>query len=90
MHYKPLRAKRYTEKALQADLEVLNKALAEKGHGLRFQWGSSYGRSDVNLATPEQMEQHCCQRRLHAGTPKECLQAAEHYIATLLLSENFA
>lgn len=73
--------KRYTHKSLAADLEILNAKLAEKGHEYRFMIGARYNYSAVDLATPEQLARHCCQRNLALGTPRECLAECHAYMA---------
>lgn len=76
--------KRYTHKALTADVEILNAKLSEKGHDMRFSVGARYGYSAIDLATVEQMARHCCQRMLDCGTPRECLNACHSYMANNL------
>lgn len=72
---------RYTYKALEAELPKLNETLARIGDPLRFVIGSRYNYTAIDLATPEQLENHCCQRMLDSGTPRECLSACHRYIA---------
>ena len=72
--------KRYTHKALESDVEILNAKLAEKGHNMRFMVGARYGYSAIDLATVEQLARHCCQRTLDTGTPRECLNACHEYM----------
>lgn len=72
--------KRYTHTSLKADVEILNAKLAEKGHEMRFMIGSRYNYSAIDLATVEQLAQHCCQRMLVGGTPRECLNACHEYM----------
>lgn len=76
--------KRYTHKALTADVETLNAKLAEKSHDMRFMVGARYGYSAIDLATVEQLARHCCQRMLEGGTPRECLAACHKYMANNL------
>jgi len=72
--------KRYTHKALESDVEILNAKLAEKGHEMRLMVGARNGYSAIDLATVEQLARHCCQRMLEAGTPRECLSACHEYM----------
>lgn len=76
--------KRYTHKALAADVEALNAKLAEKNHEYRFMIGARYNYSAVDLATPEQLARHCCQRMLVGGTPRECLASCHEYMVNNL------
>ena len=71
---------RYTYKKLEADLCDLNERLAKANHAFRLAIGSSYNMTTVDVATPEQMQSHCCQRRLTAGTPRECLNDCRNYV----------
>lgn len=75
---------RYTGKSLERDVIALNAKLAERGHDLRFDVGYRYGYTAIDLATPEQLEKHCCQRMLIGGTPRECLSACHAYMANNL------
>lgn len=71
---------RYTESMLRADLGRLNATLAKHNHQFRLDWGHSYNRNTVDLATPEQVAKHCCHTRLTAGTARECLAASNAYV----------
>ena len=71
---------RYTHKALTADVESLNKILAEKNHEYRFIVGARNGYSAIDLATVEQMKRHCCERMLEGGTPRECIAKCYEYM----------
>lgn len=79
-----MKTTRYTEKSLVADLAALNTRLESSGAEYRFSHGGSYGRQDVDLATPEQLARRCCQRRLVSGTPRECIAAAREYVLASL------
>lgn len=72
--------KRYSHKALIADVEILNAKLAQKNHEMRFVVGARYNYSAIDLATPEEMARHCCSRMLAGGTPRECLAACHEYM----------
>ncbi len=72
--------KRYTHKALEADVDSLNKMLEEKGHNMRFMIGARYGYSAIDLATVEQFARHCCERMLVGGTPRECIAECHKYM----------
>ncbi len=76
--------KRYTHKCLEADAAELNKQLEAMGAALRFDIGSRYNYSAVDLATPEQLAVHSCQRNLECGTPRECLAACYRYVVSQL------
>jgi hypothetical protein len=71
---------RYTHKALEADIIPLNEKLARWGHELRFVVERRNGYVAIDLATPEQMARHCCQRMLIGGTARECLTECEAYL----------
>ena len=72
---------RYTGKSLEADCVRFNEQLAERGDAYRFDVGYRYNYTAVDLATPEQLARHCCQRNLETGTPRECLAACYRYLA---------
>ena len=74
--------KRYTGKCLERDVVELNKQLAAMGAELRFDVGYRYNYTAIDLATPEQLERHCCQRMLTSGTPRECLAACHAYVVS--------
>jgi hypothetical protein len=63
---------RYTGKSLEKDVEQFNKQLAERGDKYRFVTGYRYNYTAIDLATPEQLAQHCISRTLDCGTPREC------------------
>ena len=71
---------RYTHSALVADLPALNAKLEAAGHKYRLVDGHRYGYSAIDLATPEDVERHCCYKMLVGGTPRECLAAAKSYV----------
>lgn len=72
---------RYTAARLETDLVDMNETLAKMGDPYRFLIGGRYGHTAVDLATPEQLARHCCQRNLELGTPRECLAACAAYVA---------
>jgi hypothetical protein len=76
---------RYTSKSLEKDVAELNQKLATRNHEYRFVVGGRYGYTAIDLATPEQAAQHCCQRMLIGGTPRECLNECHAYIAAHLV-----
>lgn len=71
---------RYTYKSLESDIAFLNQRLESAGADMRLVIGSSYNMTTVDLATPEQAARHFCQRRLTAGTPRECLSDCQTYV----------
>jgi hypothetical protein len=73
---------RYTSKQLEADVKELNAKLEDRQNPFRFVVGGRYGYTAIDLATPEQITRHCCERMLAGGTPRECLAACYKYIAT--------
>lgn len=75
---------RYTYKNLKSDVAELNAKLEKLNHEFRFDVGSSYNRTTIDLATPEQLARHCCDRLLDCGTPRECLAACHAYLAKLI------
>ena len=72
---------RFTYKSLSFEIEKLNSKLAAAGHEYRFVIGQRNNYTAIDLATPSQMARYCCQRNLHCGTPRECLNACYEYIA---------
>jgi len=72
---------RYTHKRLEADVARFNEQLTARNDAYRFDVGSRYNYSAIDLATPEQLARHCCQRTLQTGTPRECLNACYQYLA---------
>ncbi len=72
---------RYTGKSLEADCVRFNAQLAERGDSYRFDVGYRNGYTAVDLATPAQLERHCCQRNLEVGTPRDCLNACYRYLS---------
>jgi hypothetical protein len=76
-----MKTTRYTHKRLEADVARLNETLAARSDKYRFDVGSRYNYSAIDLATPEQLARHCCSRMLVGGTPRECLNACYQYIA---------
>lgn len=75
---------RYTSKSLESDVAALNITLERIGDPYRFSVGGRYGYTAVDLATPEQLAQHCCQWMLIGGTPRECLNACNAYLAAAI------
>lgn len=73
--------RRYTGKSLEADIAAINARLEERKHAYRFDVGYRYNYTAIDLATPEQLARHCCQRNLATGTPRECLNAVHTYLA---------
>ena len=74
--------KRYTVSLLRDVVESLNAKLAERKHAYRLVIGGRYGRTAIDLATPEQIARHCCQEMLACGSPRECADACFRYVAT--------
>lgn len=72
---------RYTASRLAEDIAELNKTLERMKHPLRFVIGGRYGHSAIDMATPEQISRHVCERNLALGTPRECLNECHAYIA---------
>ena len=71
---------RYTVKKLEMDCIGLNASLDKFGAKYRLVVGQSYNRTQIDLATPEQMKRHCCYAQLVSGTPRECRDAAALYV----------
>ena len=72
--------KRYTGKALEADIAILNNKLEALNSDMRFDVGYRYNYTAIDLCTTEQLARHCCERNLETGTPRECLHAARLYV----------
>lgn len=75
-----MKTTRYTHKRLEEDVAALNKQLEAMNAQMRLDVGSRYNYSAIDLATPEQLARHCCQRMLVGGTPKECIAEARSYV----------
>lgn len=73
--------KRYTGKNLESDVASINQKLETLGAPLRLVVGYRYNYTAIDLATPEQLARHCCQRNLECGSPRECLAAANAFLA---------
>lgn len=73
---------RYTGKSLEKDVQEINAKLEKLNSPLRCVVGYRYNYTAIDLATPEQMARHCCQRNLETGTPRECLAAANAFVAS--------
>lgn len=81
-----MKTKRYTDKALERDLIGFNSTLENIGHDMRLIIGGHNGYTAVDLATVEQAKRHCIQRNLECGTPRECLNACNAYMASAALN----
>ena len=75
---------RYTGKSLEADIAAINETLAKLNAEYRLEVGYRYNYTAVDLATPEQLARHCCQRNLETGTPRQCLAAANAYLVSCI------
>lgn len=73
-------ASRYTISNLRIDVGVLNGKLEKMNHKYRFEIEQFNGATWVSIATPEQKENHCIQRRIQGGTPRECYHSALEYV----------
>ena len=76
---------RYTGKKLELDVVRLNQKLADLGHEFRFIVGYRYGCTVIDLATPGQIDRHCCHSMLFRGTPRGCLAECHAYINAMLI-----
>lgn len=77
--------KRYTGKSLENDVNEINHKLDKLNAPYRIDVGYRYNYTAVDLATPQQLRDHCCQRNLETGTPRECLTAALGYLASCIV-----
>jgi len=77
---------RYTHKQLTVDVDKINALLDARGDtSMRFVVGGRYGYSAIDLATPEQLKKHCCERMLIGGTPRQCYEACLCYLGSASL-----
>ncbi|KKK48640.1 hypothetical protein LCGC14_3143100 [marine sediment metagenome] len=75
---------RYTGKRLEEDVDDLNAKLEKMDDEYRFVVGYRYNYTAIDLATPEQVERHCCHSTLICGTPRECLAECHAYMVRSL------
>jgi hypothetical protein len=72
---------RYTGNRLATDVAQINDSLASIKSSWRLVVGYRYGHTSLDLATIQQAAEHCCQRNLECGTPRECLSKAQSFLA---------
>lgn len=75
---------RYSAANLAADLIRFNALLEKANHKFRLSLGGAYGLSFVNLATPEQVKNNCCERLLCSGKPSHCLDKVNAYLVGVM------
>jgi len=75
---------RYSAANLAADLIRFNALLEKANHKFRLSLDGAYGLSFVNLATPEQVKNNCCERLLCSGKPSHCLDKVNAYLVGVM------
>lgn len=67
--------KRYTRRNLEEEVAQINSRNAQSGDWRRFVVGNYAENTTVHIATQQQVDRHCTQELLEAGTPRQCIQA---------------
>jgi hypothetical protein len=71
---------RYTFKALQSDIQDINKTLEERKSNKRLTVENRNGYTAVDICRLEQLDKKTCERNLECGTPRECLAASQLFL----------